>query len=210
VRLMADYDFSKFPFDRQTLRIPLHGQLLRADDFTTVPSERRTGFAREFRVPEWSILGQSVALEQIASTNGRGGFEQIVMQIEIGRRVGYYIWSILLPLLAIVGVAWSTYWMRDAVGQRHRQSGTAILSIVAFQFVAAANLPRVSYLTWMDHVNLWTIVIIAATLWTNILALRRYRQDLEAGLRWDRRGRWGYPLVYVLGIAVISVMTLVR
>jgi hypothetical protein len=103
-RLTADYDFSDFPFDRQTLRIPIHGQLLREEAFTIVASERRTGFARDFNVPEWAVFGHRVGVERTLVA-GDVELPRFVLEIEIGRLVGFYIWSIMVPLFAIVGVA---------------------------------------------------------------------------------------------------------
>jgi hypothetical protein len=95
---------------------------------------------------------------------------------------------------------------RDGLAQRQRQSATAVLSLVAYQFVAGAILPRVSYLTLMDGVFLLSYLFVAATLYTLILNKRRHRRDEQLGLRADRVGRVVFPCVYLGGILLILAL----
>jgi len=197
-RMIAQYDFSDFPLDHQLLQIPIQTFGWRKDELVIPESSHRIGFNRRFEVPEWNTLGVRTRLEN------DGDVQRFVTEIEIGREVGFYLWKILLPLAIIACVAWSTFWStRDALAQRQRQSATAILSVVAYQFVAAASLPRVSYLTLMDRVILWIYICIGITLVTNVVHNRRFRLDQERGLRADRAWRIIYPLLCAGGVALI-------
>jgi len=197
-RMIADYDFTLFPGDRQILRIPIQPSLWNAGLLELREASGQVGFDRGFRIPEWNVVGHTSRIDRDA------GFPQFVMQIEIGRQVGFYLWKILLPLIIITGVAWSTFWMtRDGLAQRQRQSATAVLSLVAYQFVAGATLPRVSYLTLMDGIFLWSYLCVGGTLYTSILNKRRFRHDEQLGLRADRAGRLVFPFVYLGGILLI-------
>jgi len=197
-RMIAQYDFSDFPLDRHVLQIPVQTFGWNTDEITIPATGNRVGFDREFDIPEWKTLGVSTQVEY------RDGTQRFVTEIEIGREVGFYLWKILLPLAIIACVAWSTFWLtRDALGQRQRQSATAILSVVAYQFVAAASLPRVSYLTLMDRIFLWTYVCIGITLITNVVHKRRFRLNEENGLRSDRAWRVLYPFLCAGGVLVI-------
>lgn len=95
---------------------------------------------------------------------------------------------------------------RDVLAQRQRQSATAILSVVAYQFVAGASLPRVSYLTLMDLVFLWIYLCLGATLVTNVVSKRRFRMDERRGLHADRVGRMVYPFVCAGSVALILLL----
>jgi hypothetical protein len=193
-RMIANYDFADFPLDRQTLTIPIQASRWNAAEVQVVSAARRVGFDSEFRIPEWDVLSHNSILEKT------DGLTRFVMEIEIGRRYGYYLWKIVLPLFIISCIAWSTFWMtRDALAQRQRQSATSILSVVAYQFVAGSSLPRVPYLTLLDGLFLWTYICVGVTLITNVVAKRRFRESEESGLRTDRIGRILFPLVYVVG-----------
>ena len=92
---------------------------------------------------------------------------------------------------------------REALAQRQRMSATSVLTVVAYQFVAMGDLPRVSYLTTMDVVMLWTFLVVGASLITNTLNKRKHRIDPDSGLAADRAGRWWYPALYFGGMFLI-------
>lgn len=203
-RVIARYDFSDFPLDHQTLRIVVQPSLLREDQLGLRANERLTGFDQGFEIPEWKVLGAATRMDRAPTADGSDGFRRVVFEIEIGRKVGFYVWKIGLPLLLIVGVSWSVFWMtRDVLAQRQRQAATGLLTLVAYQFVAFSDVPRVSYLTLLDTLFLWSFVVVASTLALNVVNIRRFREDPARGLRADRRWRWLYPSIYLAGIAVI-------
>ena len=204
-RLMARYDFRRFPLDTQKLEIVLQAGRSNAGDLLIGAAPGQVGLGREFDVPEWDVTGYATTIDPGER------FTRFVMTLTIGREAGFYGWKIMLPLLIIVCVAWSTFWMtRDVLAQRQRQSGTAILTVVAFQFIASADLPRVAYLTLMDMVVLWTYLCIGSTLATNIISNRRFRSGEAHGVRADRLGRRYYLAVYLLGILIMfSLQTVV-
>jgi hypothetical protein len=209
-RVVADYDFTDFPLDRQTLRIPIQARLWQTDKLVLQPAHERVGFNEGFRIPEWDFRGFRAEVETLPSSGG-GSFSQFVLEIEIGRRVGFYLWKILLPILIIVSISWASFWQtRDALAQRQRLVSTSLLTAVAYQFVAASNIPRVSYLTLMDAAMLWTFLTIAVTMVLNVRSSRLFRSDQEAALRMDRRWRWLYPLVYLVGLLVIASIKYLR
>jgi hypothetical protein len=197
-RLSAAYDFSRFPLDHQVLEIPIETSLYRSDQVVIQEARGQVGLGRHVDIPEWRLEGYRVSIGKV------GDFQRFLLEISIGREVGFYLWKILLPLFIISCVAWSTFWLtRDALAQRQRQSATAVLTVVAFQFIASGDLPRVAYLTVMDGIILWTYLCTGGTLLTNVLAHRRFRRAEGAGLRADRLGRIAFPLVYLGGVLMI-------
>ena len=86
-----------------------------------------------------------------------------------------------------------------------------ILTLVAYQFVAAGDLPRVAYLTVMDALILWSFVTIGSTLITNVINMRKFRAAQQDGLQADRMGRRYFPLVYIGGfVALVIVVAFLR
>lgn len=78
-----------------------------------------------------------------------------------------------------------------------------LLSLACALPVLGADTPY--DLTFIDMLFLWAYVCIAATLVTNVIAKRRFRQDEELGLRFDRRGRIAYPFACIGGVALIAL-----
>jgi hypothetical protein len=203
-RVTADYDFTYFPMDRQTLRIPIQTNLWSTEQVVFREIQEQIGFNRGFEIQEWSVLNHRTRVEQLTTSRGDRGFARFVLEIEIGRKVGFYLWKVCLPLVIILGVSLSVFWMTgDALAQRQRQAATGVLTLVAFQFVAAETVPRVPYLTLMDAVVLWTFLIAASTLVVNVVNGRRFRKVPELGRKADRTARWVYPTVYAAGVLVI-------
>jgi hypothetical protein len=197
-RMMAQYDFRRFPLDTQSLEIVLQVGRSNSSDLLIGAAPGQVGLGSAFEAPEWDVTGYSTAIEVEEQ------FTRFVMTLEVGRLVGFYWWKIMLPLIIITCIAWSTFWMtRDALAQRQRQSGTAILTVVAFQFIATADLPRVAYLTLMDLAILWTYLCVGATLLTNIMGNRSYRVSESERVRTDRIGQRFYLPAYLLGLIVI-------
>ena len=91
----------------------------------------------------------------------------------------------------------------EAIALRGISLPAGVLTLVAFQFVAADSLPRVPYLTLMDALILWSFLITASTLVLNVRNKRRFRTEEALGLKADRVCRWAYPLVYFGGLFVI-------
>jgi hypothetical protein len=202
--LSARYDFSGFPLDRQVLRIPVQSRIWQAEDLVFHEVPNQVGFSPIFEIPEWKLLAVRTAADPALTSDGRERFSRVVMELEIRRKSGFYLWKVLLPLMVIFGVAWTTFWMTwDALAQRQRQSATAVLTLMAFQFVFTGDLPRVPYVTLMDAAILWTLLVIGASFVTNIVAMRRFRHDQGAGRRTDRVGRWVYPVVYAGGLLLV-------
>jgi hypothetical protein len=146
-------------------------------------------------------------VDRIAATEDYAGLSRFVMKIDVERQVGYYVWKIFIPVLIIVAIPWSCFWMsRDVLAQKQRQAATGVLTLVAFQFVAAATVPRVSYITLMDAIFLWSFIAAASALFFNVKHTRRYRRDKDSGLRADRRMRWLYPVGYIVGLTGIILI----
>jgi hypothetical protein len=78
--------------------------------------------------------------------------------------------------------------------------------VVAFQFIASGDLPRVAYLTLMDLAVLWTYLCVGATLLTNIIGNRGYRVSESERVRSDSLGRRFYFPAYLLGLLVIFLL----
>jgi hypothetical protein len=185
------------------LRIPIQALLSHSERLELAGEERLIGFDHSFEIPEWRFVDFEMRVEDLATREGQR-YSQLVLELEVARHAAFYFWKIMVPLLIVMCVAFSVFWMtRDALAQRQRQAATGVLTLVAFQFVALAGIPRVPYLTLLDAVFVWSFVVCAATLVFNVRNHRRIRQDLELGLKADRACRLGFPVTYVTGLVAI-------
>jgi hypothetical protein len=87
---------------------------------------------------------------------------------------------------------------------RSRISATGVLTVVAYQFVFAESLPRVGYLTLLDHVMIGSFGLLAVTVFESLLVDRANRQDPAKAIQIDRTSRWLFPTAYAVMLAAIA------
>ncbi len=133
-------------------------------------------------------------------------FSRLTLAIDIKRKSGFYLWKILLPLLIIVMLSWSVFWMvEENFGMRVRLAATGVLTVVAYQFAVAKDLPRVGYLTLMDKITVISFMLLATTVMESYIASRVRADDPDKALRIDRAARWIFPLSYAALILVVFI-----
>jgi hypothetical protein len=204
MRLATDYDLRRFPFDRQTLMLDVESFAWNSDQVVLVADRETSGFADNFQMPEWRITGVHADTTTIEVARAEDLFSRFTLAIDIERKSGFYIWKVLLPLLIIVALSWSVFWMRDEkFAVRVRTSATGILTIVAYQFMAAKDLPRVAYLTLIDKIMVASFVLLAITVIESLFVSRLADQEFAA--RVDRTARWVFPLAYGLIILLVLI-----
>jgi len=205
--LATHYDLRRFPFDRQTLELQVESYLWDYQHLQFVHDETIGGFSDGISIPEWNIEAVSGHVSDTAVLRSHTPFSRYTLEIEISRKPGFYLWKVFLPLAVIVALSWSIFWMTDErFSGRSRISATGVLTVVAYQFVFAENLPRVGYLTLLDQVMIGSFGLLAVTVLESLLVDRANRQDPERAIRIDRTARWLFPMVYVLMLATIALL----
>lgn len=203
--LEAHYDLRRFPFDRQQLEIEIESFAWDTDYLVLTQEADKIGFSSEFQLPEWAIEGVDSGVEAKQEIRDRKPFSEFLMKMEMTRLSSYYQWKIVLPLIILVAISWSVFWMiGDGLADRMSVSLTGILTIVAYQFVVADGLPKVSYFTLMDSILTLSFVMMALTIMQNIYVNTLYLHDKEtAAARWDKLCRWLFPVTYFGGLMIL-------
>jgi hypothetical protein len=175
------------------------------DQVRLVPNVSHTGFSEDFELPEWRILEVTNHVEAVSVIRSDVLFDRSVVAIEIARESGFYLWKVMLPLFIIVAISWSVFWMSDErFAGRSRISATGVLTIVAYQFVMAEDLPRVAYLTVMDKIMILSFGLLAVTVLESLF-VSRHPEGSEEAHRIDRRSRWAFPLAFTVLIGLVFV-----
>ena len=204
VPLATHYDLRRFPFDRQTLELQVESYLWDHDQLQFIHDETISGFSNGISIPEWNIEAVNGQASEVAVMKSDKPFSRYILEIEISRKPGFYLWKVFLPLVVIVAISWSIFWMTDErFSGRSRISATGVLTVVAYQFVFAESLPRVGYLTLLDQVMIGSFGLLAVTVLESLLVDRANRNDPAKAIRIDRTSRWLFPTVYALMLAII-------
>ncbi len=206
---MSLYDY---PFDTQRLRALLIPFGNTSDEVILEVDERYCRATNDYvqreqgvNVAGWDLKSLDMAADETLLNLGGSSrtFSRIVTTITLTRRSGQIVWDILFPLLVLVSMVWSIFWLDcDSLSDRLNISFIGVLTIVAYQFVVIDHMPRMSYLTFTDTLLLGSFLITTATILQSLFlgSLIRHGQR-ERAERIDWHCRWIFPLGYVLMIA---------
>ncbi len=205
---MSLYDY---PFDTQQLRALLVPFGDTSDQVILEVDERyRTATAeyvereRGVNVAGWDLKGLDMEADETELDLGVTSrtFSRLVTTITLERRSGQIVWDILFPLLILVSMVWSIFWLDcESLSDRLNISFIGVLTIVAYQFVVIDHMPRMSYLTFTDTLLLGSFLITTITILQSLFLrslVRRGRRDTAELIDWHCR--WLFPLGYLLMI----------
>ena len=208
--LSSDFDLRKFPFDTQDLRFQFHPFISAASEIRFAPQPLpSTGISPEqhTELAAWHIQGIRYRTEKVADDRDIPPTSGADFKITVTRRSGFYVWKIFVPLLMLTMIPMVAFWID--VSQFDwvlKIPMTMLLSMVAFEFTIARDLPRVGYLTFLDAVFLasfafcfFCIFEIAAV----FLLQQHGRRPLAVKLH--TKGKWAYPLAYFGLIFVLAI-----
>lgn len=208
--LEAHYDLRQFPFDEQKLEIELESFAWSSEFLQFHQREKKIGFSSDFELPEWHTEAVHTHLREVQEIRDRAPFSELVLEVIISRRSGFFIWKILIPLMVLVSLSWSVFWMiGDGLADRMSVSLTGVLTVVAYQFIIVADLPRVPYFTFMDVVLTLSFATITLTVAENVYVNVLYLRGRESrAQRVDSTCRWLFPVLYFGALLVAAVVYL--
>lgn len=210
----SEIDMRRFPFDRHRLEAIFAVLGFDKDEvLLQVEPDTASSLASEVQVPQWAITGVSASIrESLAPYAGsRGVSSAFVVSADVQRRPFYTIRLVVFPLIVIVLLSFSVFWMdRSSLGDRLSVSFIGILTGVAYLLVTSDQLPRISYFTLVHgFLNLSFLTMCATVVINLVVGALDKRGKFELGDRIDRRCRWGFPLAYfglllaMLGVALL-------
>jgi hypothetical protein len=200
-----DPDLQKFPFDRQSFELHIDSFAWDERSLVFVPYDEKTGYDESIHTQEWNIVGVHKEIHPKEEVRSPHAFSTVALRVEAERESGYYLWKIVAPVLIIVMFNWSTFWMPgEKATSRMERAFIALLTVVAFHQIVAANLPRISYLTFMDGVVFVAFASVGLTM-VSIMLSQRYEnlERFDVVERMDRHARWMFPLVFFVALTAL-------
>jgi hypothetical protein len=157
---------------------------------------------------QWKILGVKGTAQRhtIAQTGQK--ISELEIDVVVQPRYRYYIWKVFLPLLAMVAIAYSAFWIK--ISDYYTQISitlTAMLTEIAFLFAISSSLPKVPYLTFIDAFFLVSFTFSCACI-VELVAIHQSheRSRLEYAERVRTISRTLYPIIYVAGLVLIALV----
>jgi hypothetical protein len=153
---------------------------------------------------QWDIrrLAQRTTHALIDGTTDR--ISQVQFTLLVTRRFGFFIWKVFVPLLLMVTVSWTIFWMSvDDFGNQILVAITTILTVIAFAFSIESNLPKVTYVTHIDAFFLccyfFVFLTVIELMAVNMVLRSRGR---EAAIRIRHVAQWTVPSAFIILNAV--------
>lgn len=214
VSLRSEYELSRYPFDSQVLRIRIESF---AYDASKLIFENdaiifyRTIDSKESRLvlEEWKVAGNikseaDITHSQLMETD----WPYVEAHIEIQRKFGYHVWKIFLPLLLIISISWSVFWIsKENVSSRLSLSLISLLTVISFNFFISTSLPKISYLTFMDYfvVGIYVFMTLAVTeVLSTYLILSCGKEAVASGINYH--SRWAFPVGFIIYLVVMVLI----
>lgn len=204
----AQFDLSDFPLDTQTLPLTFISTKYGPEDLYII--FEGTGAEEVFSESGWDArLGKLEAgvyeVELLKSQDEEESekLAQFEYEIEVTRRVMYYVWKVFVPLCVIVFASWAIFWIDPTHIGVQTGIGTAmLLTIVAFLFSLGGILPKIDYLSRMDIFVYSSLVFVFLAFLQGITTCTIAALGREAlARRIDIWSRMIFPLAYAAVIA---------
>ncbi len=210
----ADFDFRSFPFDSQEIKFEFRSD--ENENYILMPYLNEYShllFKRgydDLDMSEWQKAGidyEYFYIKDILYDSYQTGF---AYKIKIERNYLYYLSKIFLPIIIILLVSLSVFWIRptDLEG-RLTVSVVCLLALIAYTFIVDKDLPKLSYLTIMDYAVLLSYFFSSIPTLQSIYVNRVSDENLERALRVDRQFRIMIPIIYLFSFILMTASIII-
>lgn len=197
--LVAPLHLEDFPFDRQVLPISVMSLRFRPDQVELVFDEQFTDVSENLSLAGWTAVGTEKQARITSMMKGQVQRPGLDFRIIVERDTSYYIWNVFVPLLLIVFMAWTVFWINpEHFGPQVALSTAATFTLIAFLLTLRQMVPPLGYLTRADRLVLICAVLVFSALGEAVLTSRLAKDGKEElALRIDRWARVVYPVLFV-------------
>ncbi len=192
-------ELQKFPFDRQAFKIILVASGYTPDQVNFIRNpDGLSGLASDFSQEEWDILDWRLDITPYSVMEGDLPDASFAFVFVAKRKLGFYIWKIIIPLILIVMMSWIVFWINpEQFSTQIGVSTTSMLTLIAYRFVMAGLLPNISYLTRMDYFILGsTLLVFLALIQAVVTAILAESKKVTLAQKIDRWCRGIFPLLF--------------
>lgn len=199
----APTHLSEFPFDDHTFRLPFG--LTGLVGIETVVEMVEVPSRGSFSIPDWNIGAGRLFARPIDIVEGSPPIPGFAYEFHAERRLGHYLTKVIFPLVIIVMMSWAVFWAPPPqINIQFGFSATSILTVIAYRFALASQMPPVTYGTRLDaFLNGAFILAFLALIEVIVTARLIYRDRTLDAERVDRACRILFPLALV-GLTLYS------
>lgn len=203
-------DFSRFPFDKQTLKISINSfswdkSIL---EFVRVPGTTMSPPASEAHAEVVVVNVQdSIGASPnpfIGSFEASPDYSTYQVFIDIERKYGFFLYQVFTPLLLVFGIAMTVlFGFKEPFLDRVMVGLTAFLVFLAAKFTINQDLPQLGYMTIVDKAFIASYCTIALIVLVSVIQKLWLPSQEARAEKLDRHARIFIPLLFLLFLAFI-------
>lgn len=206
--LATALDLRKFPFDSESLPIIVEpaGEDAQRAVLQFDPSLSAVSKARYAELAQWKTISLTghTDTESLAARNIRG----IAFTFEVQRNSRPYVWKFIVPLILLVIISWVSFWLSHEEFTTKDQLSAAIatlLIVVAYNLVASNQLPKTSYITYIDALLVVSFVFVIIAIGF-IVGIHLQRKSQARTLLARRIAGVALPLAFLVTQGLLIVL----
>ena len=203
-----DYNLKAFPFDRQMLKIQIADPTRSIQNLTinstTNLDYTLDNYKNNGKILEWKIVDAKYKYYNHLNPLNSSIYSGIEVVVEIERDYQYYIFKVIAPIVLILLVCWSVFWIHP----RELESKLTItiiclLSLIAYNFVIDADLPKLSYLTIIDYIILLSYLFATVPNFLSIYSFQNWKAKKNNWVNIDKKSRIYGPFGFIICVLFI-------
>lgn len=195
------HNLRRFPFDNHSFEI---GIVTLSDDRNAiqfVANNDQTTISDTLNIEGWTIEG--VELFSVDRHVPQVGLDLSVLTLRIlaNRDADFFIYRVLLPLFLVVAMSWAVFWVPPERFEFQIGLGaTSMLTVIAFNLTIGNNLPALGYLTALDAMIIWAILLVFLSIVEALCAgLWQQKGYSERAHTLDLVSRFAFPFSLIAG-----------
>lgn len=200
-------DLWRFPFDSETFTANFVILGSRPEEVRLVPDPRSAakglqgaiGRNEFLTIPDWKVtkLEAGAAPYRLVPGTEIAGYN---ISFFASRERQHYILKVILPLLLIVLMSFSVFWIDPTLGASQISVAvTSMLTLIAYRFAIGADTPKLPYLTLMDALILVGTLLVFLSLVEVVITTRLALRDrVQLARAIDRKCRLIFPILLVV------------
>ena len=204
----APLDLHDFPLDKQRFGIRMVVPGYGPDEVRLAPesADLAGGMRAEtFSIADWDLGAIDAGPEPYQVTAGGREIGGYRLAFDGRRHIGFWAGKAFISVFIIVAMSWIVFWIDPKhVGPRLSVTVTSMLTLIAYRFLLAQMLPRLSYLTRMDFFLIGSTLLV-------LLAVIQVAATTQAADHDHRRkahsinthSRWFFPTIFAAMFAAM-------
>jgi len=193
-------DLKDFPMDRQRFEVHVVSLGYSRDEVDLAVNTDLAKLRRvtKLSITDWDMGSATMETADFETAPGAKSFSGVRLWWEGRRYVRYYAIQTIIPLVFIVLMGWSAFWVHASViPARMSVVMTTMLTIISYRFALGRSIPTLTYLTRFDYFMLASTVLIFGIL--VVVSFEAYlagKQKLDICNRIDFWARCVFPAVF--------------